>query len=225
MSSTLDKVLEQEQRIVDWITSNLDAYASVLGYPSQRHNYTHIAYASSPITTGPRMYEAFKQHGVSTVDNLTKISPHSFKHHIITPNIHDGKLFWQAIQETGNYNAVICPATFFAKGWTQEHYMSLWERVIETFTTVIHFNNGWHLSNGCAEEYLIGLRTGKQLYEGPTQTPLPPEKALTLLEQGINHITALGADTKPLTNTYRRIYVFHFTKKQNQPLSTTPPKT
>ncbi|MBI4016488.1 MAG: hypothetical protein HY363_02225 [Candidatus Aenigmarchaeota archaeon] len=216
MAGELENIIVAEDRILLEIQSNLTSFASIVGWGKHRiPAHTNVAYASSPITTGLRMYELFKARGVKSVDELNKIDPAIMRKEIMIPNIESGENFAQELRSAKQYAAVICPSTFFARGWTQEHYMSLWERVIENFATKVHFNDSWQYSNGCVEEYLIGLRTGKFLYEGTSVTPLEPKEALSKIKQALLEISEIGADIKQMYTAYRRIELFLFTRKND----------
>ena len=219
MAENIYDLMTLEDKILHEIKANITVAASIFGWEKTRMQLYTIAYASAPITTGQRMYEVFKSVGVSSQDELKKKDPALFYKEVMELNIRAGEEFAQHIrllqksEATKQYTGVICPATFFAKGWTQEHYMSFWERIIETFVDAIHFNNGWQYSNGCVEEYLIGLKTHKRLYQGNTLATLEPKEALERIKQAIEDIQSLGADIKPLYNNYRRIELLTFTSK------------
>jgi hypothetical protein len=200
-------MVNQHERIIE----NLDAMATMVGYGPNRGNAT-IAYASSPITTGPRMYETCRKMGL-TPDTLPK---EIIQTEILTPNLADGEEFARKLRESGRYNAVICPATFFAKGWDQHDYMTLWETVISKFANAIHLNApGWNLSNGCTEEFVIGLRYGKRLYNGLEEKELNPKEGLSLIDRAIQELAGKNFDVSKLQPLYQQAVVLtHANKKE-----------
>ncbi len=216
----VNDLITLEEKILNEIKTNITVVASIFGWRESRMHLYTIAYVSTPITTGPRMYDAFKQVNVASQQALKEKDPQLFQKEVMHANICAGEEFAMSIRmlqkkdTTKQYTGVICPATFFAKGWAQEHYMSFWERIIETFVDAIHFNNGWQYSNGCVEEYLIGLKTHKRLYKGNTLATLEPKEALGHIKNAIQDIQTLGADIRSLYNNYRRIELLAFTNKQ-----------
>lgn len=205
MSTELSDVIGVEKRILAEIESGLSAYASLIGWgeDARKKQGIRVAYASAPITTGPRMYAAFLAEKVTSADELKKANP-SLAREVFEANIRDGEFFAAALRETKKYDYVICPSTFFSKGWTQEHYMSLWDQVIERFATAIHFFEGWQFSNGCVEEFLLGLRYEKELYDCVSDTKLNPKDGLKSVEAAIEDISKIPADIKPIYNSFRR---------------------
>src|SRR3989338_7747849 len=170
-----------EEQVIDEITAGLSVVACVADWKPT----VPIAYASTPITTGRRMYNLFEQRGITSRDQLPS---GSFEQDVMRPNIASGDSFGKQLRATEHYKLVICPATFFAKDWGQEHYMALWERVIATFATAVHFNDGWEYSTGCVEELVIALGSGKEIYEGITKTPLEQRVGVQRIEAALEHI-------------------------------------
>ncbi|MBI4142156.1 hypothetical protein HY484_04475 [Candidatus Woesearchaeota archaeon] len=200
--SSVYKLVGLEQHIIEEIESNLTAVASVLSWGKSRDAAVkpYVCYASSPITTGCRMYSLFREHNVSNIGELAKINPDFFKNKILRANIDDGEEFGSVVRQSNRYDAVVVPATFFAKGWAQEHYMAFWEEVIKRFSDAIHFNDNWQYSNGCVDEFRIGLENGKELYEGLTVVQLNPKTGLEKIKCAIEEVSSIGADVKSLYN-------------------------
>lgn len=208
-----------EELLTEQIRSAIDCYASTMGWKKHRKD-ARIAYASSPITSGPRMYQLMERLGVTSRD---RIPQNVFQTEVVIPNIDAGEEFAQQIRDTKQYATVISPATFFAKRWKQEHYMTLWRVVIENFPTAVHYSNStsewtqlpaWAYSDGCAEEYDIGLASGKQLFEGVELTELPRTKALADIKAALGHIEKLGVDNSKLMNIHRILDVKNYTQKK-----------
>ena len=192
------------------IIQNLDAMATIVGYGKNRGN-ANIAYASSPITTGPRMYETCQRLGLAP----DKIPKEILQQEVLTPNLSEGEEFGRQLRESKRYDLVICPATFFAKGWDQHDYMTLWETVINTFATAVHLKEpGWNLSNGCTEEFVIGLRQGKKLYRGLEEQELAPKEGIRSIEKAIQELTDKGFDTSKLQPFYQQAAVLAYVQKK-----------
>lgn len=209
----LESMLEAENKILHEIQSNLTAYASITGWKSLAN--TNVAYASCAITTGERMYKLFKEYEVKSVDELKNKNPEIVQKEIMGPNIVDGEVFAEQLRDCGRYDCVISPATFFAKGWAQEHYMSLWRRVIDTFVKAVHLKEGWEFSNGQAEEALIGFKGEKVMYEG-LKGELTILETVKKLQQAVGFVMELGADAKQLYNVYRDMQLLAFTQKRTR---------
>lgn len=124
------------------------AYDSVMG--------SSITYVSTPITSGAILYEAMDAAGVTSVEELKRDAAH-FRAVVMDPNIAAADAVARRMAELGG--AVIAPAAFEARslGWSQDDYMGLWLDVIERRATRLAMVDGWHYSNGGAEEYLQAL--------------------------------------------------------------------
>ncbi|MEK9178446.1 MAG: hypothetical protein AAB801_01550, partial [Patescibacteria group bacterium] len=105
MTSTSER-LAQEDHIIREVRSVLTAFDSV------HDPVREVVYASSPITTGKRMYELFKTHGVATLDALKEINEKFYLEQIMQANIRDGVNFGTEIRRRG-FAEVIVPGIFF----------------------------------------------------------------------------------------------------------------
>ena len=205
----VDERLKQEERIVKEIKSNLSMARSVTG---KAPTY----YASSPTSTGRRLYSYFKKYGATSVKELEKKTKRNFfRESVMNENIKEGELFGKYLQKKG-FNRVIVPGIFFAEGWTQEHYISLWERVIVDCSDEVIFNKYWEYSDGCVQEFWIGLREGKTLrFRESLNKEVNIKAALKLIREAINHVDKIGANANNLYNFYRRIDL-HATSNQKK---------
>ncbi len=189
----------QEEHIIQQIRSNLSMVHAV------RSNHPTV-YASSPTSTGKRMYDYFRTYRVISVPQLIKKTNRNFYlHHVMHVNIQEGIDFGLHLQTKG-VEKIIVPGIFFAEGWTQDHYISLWERVINDEVDEIIFNHNWEYSDGCVQELLIGLRAGKTLrLRSDLKKKLDLSQALKKIKRAIQYVDSIGANSKNLYNTYRRI--------------------
>src|SRR5207249_1208085 len=137
----------------------LSTFRSVSPAEGEAHRRGAV-YASSPITSGLRFFNFMKDLDVKSAQDL-KSHP-LFKKRVMNPNLTDGENFGTKLRTDG-YPLVIVPGAVFAKGWAQEHYMSLWRQVIVRFASKIAFNANWHWSTGCVEEFLIAVENGKHI--------------------------------------------------------------
>ncbi|MBX4189908.1 hypothetical protein KW791_01240 [Candidatus Parcubacteria bacterium] len=208
---TLTERLIQEGHILSAIKAALSMGGSVferrprVSTPGPNSVY----YASSPITTGKRMFDVMKQHNVQTVEALKEIDPNIVKNVIMDPNIRDGQVFSQELRKTRHL--VICPGDFFAKGWAQQHYMAFWEQIIVRYVDVIVFNDLWQYSNGCVEEFFIGLQHSRGLYTRELE-PIDVRACISKIKDAVNEIDGQGYDANKLYDLHRRIDLFNDAK-------------
>jgi len=194
----IEELVKLNERIFDEINSNLTMLGTVLDDKCK-----DVIYASSPVTTGYRMYKTFEKYKVKSTEELKAVNKDIFRNEIMNKNIDDGLKFKQELNK--QYKYVIAPGEFFAKGWAQEHYMSLWEKVIKKFSNKICFNNNYHYSNGCVGELIIGIKNNKELRKKENFTLIKVKEELNNIEKAIEHIDKIGADTKVLTNLYMEL--------------------
>jgi len=192
--------LAQEDRILREIRMTLSSYRSVspLGETRRRG----VVYASSPITSGLRLFNLMRREGVKSPDDL-KQSP-LFRKEVVDANISNGEKFGNELRRNG-YPLVIVPGAFFAKGWTQGHYMSLWRQVIIRFSSKIAFNENWQWSSGCVEEFLISIENDKIMLNSDTKRIETPRLASEMIRGAIDQIDDWGFDAKPLYDIWRQI--------------------
>ncbi len=201
-----------EDKIIDEIKTSLTALACVADWKSN----VSVAYASAAITSGKRLYDAYKKHGVNSREQLPQ---GVFQNEVMNENIQSGENFAKQLRQTGIYSSVISPATFFAKGWQQDHYMAFWERVINTFANDVRLNEDWQYSNGCVEEFLIGLQSGKNIYEGTSDKPLEPSDGIKKVRESISQIKSLDVEPTKLYEIYRRLNLLDFTRLKQEKCS------
>ncbi len=191
----IEELVSLNERIFDEINSNLTMLGTILDDKCK-----DVIYASSPITTGYRMYKTFEKYKIKSAEELKAVDKEIFRNEIMNKNIDDGLKFKQELNK--KYKYVIAPGEFFAKGWAQEHYMSLWEKVIKKFSNIICFNDNYHYSNGCVGELIIGIKNDKELRKREDFSVIKVKDELNYIEKAIEHIDKIGADTKNLSNLY-----------------------
>lgn len=199
MSASVSERLAQEDQILREIRLTLTAYKSTMGAVAPRRK--GAVYASSPITSGLRLYQEMKRLGIRNSDEF-RSSP-EFRSFVMEPNLKAGADFGERLRKKG-WHLVIVPGEFFAKGWAQEHYMSLWRQVIVRFARTVAMNTGWMWSLGSAEEFLIGLQSGKRIVDA-NGNELPSLYGAKLVREAIDTLDARGFDPKPLYELWRQI--------------------
>ncbi|HLC32702.1 MAG TPA: DUF4406 domain-containing protein [Candidatus Nanoarchaeia archaeon] len=209
--------LEEEKRRRQELFASVGAFGCVLGFGNYRDPGL-VAYASSPVTTGYRMYAAFRTSGVTSVEQLKAKDSAAYRREIMDPNIAAGESFAAQLRATARYKHVISPASFFAQGWTQDHYMAFWRSTIKAFANAVHLNEGWESSNGCVEEYLIAYESGKLVYEGLSDAPLFPSAAAEKIYVAIEKIAAQGASVEKLLALHHHISIAALIDRKSTPL-------
>ena len=195
---------EVEATVQDEVKSAISAFGSIINRDRMRHYGILPVYASSPITTGWRMYSMLENAGVQSLEELKAIDP-EVRSKLIKANIDDGIEFGDDIRAQG-HPIVIVPGVFFAKYWTQEHYMGLWEPIIVDDSDIVGYNSRFHYSDGCVEEFLIGLREDKQLRRREGFSVISPKDEIPKLEDAMRHIEKITGVTPPkLYNSYQKI--------------------
>jgi len=189
----VETILKQEDRILREIELVLRGYKTV-------NSQQKVVYNSHFVTAGPRLYEAFRQHGVSRKEDLP---PGVYRNDVMNPNLVEGIDFGEEIKARGH--TVIVPGDFFAKGWADKHYMSLWEQVIKKHADIVCFYDKFHCSMGCVEELLIGFESGKELRHRNNFAPLNPNDELPKIRTAIDDLDSLGVDPSRLYDSYRRL--------------------
>ncbi|MBN2053043.1 hypothetical protein JW756_06065 [Candidatus Woesearchaeota archaeon] len=195
---------EVENAILDEVKSSISAFGSVIDLKKLIHLGINPVYASSPITTGLLMYKELEKSRTTSIEELASIDS-TAKKRIMDANINEGICFGNEIRAQA-HPIVIVPGIFFAKGWTQEHYMALWKPVIINYSGIVCYNKEYHYSDGCVEELLIGIQNDKQLKVREGLKTLSLKDELIKIEDAMNHIEKIiGKTPKKLYSNYREI--------------------
>ena len=89
---------------------------------------------------------------------------------VATPNRAAALAIGQRLRRFGVEGPFIEPAHFAPiPEWGQGEYLEFWEVVIRRYCSRIIFCDGWEYSNGCAYEFLVGVRTHKELFTADYQ--------------------------------------------------------
>lgn len=170
---------------------------------SAAHHRKGVVYASTALTTGPLVYQVMEELGFASTTEFKQQDPEKFRQLVMLRNIQQGRLFAKKLADNG-WRMVIEPGEFFADGWTQEHYMSLWRRVIIEMASTIAFNSNIYWSTGGVEELLIGVQHKKRLLDAKLR-PLDIDAEVKEIEAVIDNIDARGFDAKPLYVSWREL--------------------
>jgi len=192
--------LAQEDTILREIRLSLNTFRTTMGKTTSRRK--GAVYVSSPITSGLRLYDAMWRLGLKSYEEFKTREGEKFLELVMRPNLRDGARFGELIRSEG-WPLVIVPGELFAKGWAQEHYMSLWRQVIVRYARTVDFNGTWHWSTGCVEEFLIAIQSGKRILFGTR--PYAARQGADLIRTTMDEIDKRGFDPKPLYDLWRQI--------------------
>jgi hypothetical protein len=168
------------------------AYKSVLGVGG-------AVYCSAPITSG-RLYLEWLREFASmplTVDEV--LSEHRAEHfaRVIQPNISRAASATERLRAMTDLPVIDPTAVPHINGWTQDKWLSFWERIISEFAVAIVALDGWSLSFGCAHEVLYGFRLGLPVYDERLKR-LTPRSAGSTISKGLVELQDLSLPTTKL---------------------------
>lgn len=196
--STSDR-LAQEDRILHEIRLALSAVSTLSSPTPSRRRGT--IYASAPITSGLILYSEMQRHGFVSSAEFRRAMPDVFKKEVLKKNLALGQHFGEYLASIG-WVSVIVPGKFFANGWTQEHYMSLWRQVITRHARIVALGPDWAWSLGCTEEFTIAAQQRKKILNQHGQ-PLRHQECLDLIRKTMDRIDEMGFDIKPHYELWR----------------------
>lgn len=196
--------LAQEDDILRQIRLAISTYRTVDSNLPRRRG---AMYASYSITSGRRLYMTMRRLGFAKAEDFRRQEPDKFRRLVLQRNLRRGHLFGEFLRTCG-WPLTIVPGALYAKGWNQEHYMSLWRRVIIVYAKHAAFDpEEFPFSNGSAEEYLVGLQNNKRLFfrKGDRIVPVQPQEGIELVRRAIDQLDAWGFDPLPLYQFWRQM--------------------
>jgi len=163
-------------------------------------------YVSVPITSGTRFHRWYKDEGSKIVRESNRYA----KEHYENVIQHNLKWFIKRIEEirkSVNNNIVIDPTVFNFRSWDQKQYRLFWAKVIEQYVHTIIFMEGWQFSSGCANEFLVGARSGILLLDENRQ-PIEVKEGLELMQEALEEIHKYDAPNGELEEVVRQLDEF-----------------
>jgi len=148
-------------------------------------------YISAPITTGAYFINWYKNKGL-LIENLADYRKAHYNE-IIKPNSDIILKYYGDLSLKIN-SPIIEPASFEMPGWTQDDYLSFWEKVINHCVIKIIFMDGWCYSKGCTFEYYTGLKKGIELVD-QNQKPIEINWAIEHIQKAIAEYNKVGINT------------------------------
>jgi len=167
-------------------------------------------YCSSELTTGLRLYESLREHGLKTASELKKKMGQAwFDAHIFQANVRSAKKFAESVRANLNNGAlIITPAPFTAPGWSQPEYLAFWETLIRTRIEAVWFNQNWEFSNGCTFELVVALDAEVRTFDH-LGNPLKRQQAIQSIEKTIDRLSAQNFDTSKLRENLGHLRAVH----------------
>ncbi|NNG17803.1 MAG: hypothetical protein HKM89_15115 [Gemmatimonadales bacterium] len=121
-----------------------------------------VVYASSPLTTGKRLYKLLERYGATDRDALkAEVGPEAVRRLVWDPNVDEATAFARRLRDAlDGCPLVITPAPLRAPGWSQQEYYDFWGDLLRSRTSAAYFNHEWQYSNGCAYEFAVAKEAG-----------------------------------------------------------------
>jgi hypothetical protein len=169
-------------------------------------NGEKAVYASSELTTGPRLFQLFQEYGVRDIATLkVALGEEGWRMRLWNPNVAEANAFARELRDRlPGRPLTVTPAPFFAPGWNQEEYLAFWESLIRTRFREVHFSDDWEYSNGCTLEFAVAWDTGLPTFDACGNT-LEPPKGMGLIERAIREIESEGFDASGLRLNFARL--------------------
>ncbi len=192
---------DEVKRTVEIVWS---AYRSVLSKEGR------LAYVSTAITSGQRMWEAVLALDLKDADELKAKHPDVLRDDVILPNVAAGTGLARQLAAKIDH-PVVAPAIFEARKqrWGQDEYMALWLKMIEENVGRIYMAPGWEFSNGGAEEYLhaaqmaLGFRSRHDIMPIDAQgRVIPIPTAADAIARALFWLEERGAKAPVLAQAY-----------------------
>ncbi len=169
-------------------------------------NGEKAVYASSELTTGPRLYRLLREWKLKDTAALKKaLGEAEFQRLIWDPNAAEADAFARELRSRiPGRPLVVTPAPFLAPGWGQEEYLAFWETAIRTRFQALYFSDDWEWSNGCTFELAVAWDAGLPTYTASGQS-LGLEDGVALIVRAAEALETEGFDASGLRQNLARI--------------------
>jgi hypothetical protein len=159
-------------------------------------------YVSTPITTGRRFIQWWRQHGAALVPGSQQFAT-SLRAEVILPNVQRTARFLELLRWR-HVGVIIDPTSFDVPGWTQESYNEFWAAILERHVKRVIFLGGWEYSRGCVQEFETAQRLGIDCVDEEL-SPLTREAGLTLIGGALSDARAAGIDVAVIAAVHERM--------------------
>jgi hypothetical protein len=169
-------------------------------------NGEKAVYASSELTTGPRLYSLLRERGLKDVAALREaLGEEEFQRLIWAPNAAEADAFAREVRRrTPDRPLVVTPAPFLAPGWNQEEYLAFWETAIRTRFRALYFSDDWEWSHGCTFEFAVAWDAGLPTYTQAGRS-LALDEGIDLIVRAADALDAEGFDSSGLRENLERL--------------------
>jgi hypothetical protein len=170
-------------------------------------NREKAIYAGAELTSGRRLYDAFREFHAKTVDELKQVKGKDwYGANIWNANVNAARDFAAQVREkVAGKTLVITPAPFSAPGWTPPEYLAFWEQMLRTRISSTWFKSDWQYSNGCTFEFAVCADAGLPTFDHQGD-PLSVRQAAELIDAAIRDLGSSGFDTTKLRENLARLH-------------------
>ena len=159
-----------------------------------------IAYASVPLTTGPRLLSVARSGALRSAKLGTKV----LREAVLAPNKKDAAAFAKGLRSSLKC-AVVDPSRLpNVAGWSQQQYVALWYAVILEYCSRVVFADGWQYSNGCVLEFLAASFSGIQTFDS-NGDEVSRGNAISLIGVAISEMQEAGLPTSIIETSRDRL--------------------
>jgi hypothetical protein len=169
-------------------------------------NGEKAVYASSELTTGPRLFQLFRDHGVRDLPSLkAALGPDEWLSRLWSPNVAEANAFARELRDRiPGRPLTVTPAPYTAPGWSQEEYLAFWESLIRTRFRAVCFSDDWEYSNGCTFEFAVAWDAGLPTFDARGHD-LGLPAGIALIERAARELEAEGFDAAGLRLNLARL--------------------
>jgi hypothetical protein len=158
-------------------------------------NGEKAVYASSELTTGPRLFQLYREYGVRDMAALKlALGEEGWRKRLWEPNVAEANAFARDLRDQIPGRPItVTPAPFLAPGWSQGEYLAFWESLIRTRFWAVYFSDDWEYSNGCTLEFAVAWDEGLPTYDA-RRNLLDLSAGVLLIERAAGEIESEGFD-------------------------------
>lgn len=169
-------------------------------------NGEKAVYASSELTSGPRLFQLFRELGVRDLAALKQaLGEEGWRKRLWEPNVREANAFAKELRNhLPDHPLAVTPAPFLAPGWRQEEYLAFWETAIRTRFRALYFSDDWEYSNGCTFEFTVAWDAGLPTFDARGQA-LGLCEGMALIARAVAELEAESFDASGLRLSLERL--------------------
>jgi len=162
-------------------------------------------YASTELTSGKRLYDALREQGLKTKDELrARMGDEWFEANLWDVNVDMAVQFAREVRSKLAGALVITPAPFTAPGWNQPEYLDFWKELLRTRIKSAWFNKNWQFSNGCTFEFAVAHEADLPTHDEQGKI-LPLRAGIELVSDAVRRLEADGFNASKLRENLERL--------------------